>query len=198
MAIRAVQVVAKTLMSEEAETVMKSAARMIRTTAVEEGGVVVENTMAESVTVQTMSRLGGEAESGLGRIGETLARAPKQAEIDFGKAREFKEINLNTPKEIDLPNPKGIDVEPGKINVAEEVTKNVPSDPEGLIQAVEQGKHQGGNQEPGEKRPTVEIANKTDKKNELENSDDGKRQVEVGKSKEGPEVGRNLHAEMVE
>ncbi|GAV02414.1 hypothetical protein RvY_12984 [Ramazzottius varieornatus] len=200
MAIRAVQVAAKTLLSDEGETVLKSAARMIRATGVEESGAVMENTLTQSMTVETVSGLGTQAESGLGRVlGETLARTPKEAEINLGRAGEIKEINLNTPKEVELPDSKGIDVKPGKIDVAREMVNNVPTDPEGLVLAVEGKNNQGpiGNQEVGEKRGVVEISNQADKKREMESSTDGKQQVEVGKKNEGPEV-KNLRSEMVE
>lgn len=118
---------------------------MIRTTGVEESGAVMENTLTQSMTVETVSGLGTQAESGLGRVfGETLARTPKEAEINLGRAGEIKEINFNTPKEVELPDSKGIDVKPGKIDVAKEMVNNVPTDPEGLVLAVEGKNNQGG------------------------------------------------------
>ncbi|OQV20227.1 hypothetical protein BV898_05783 [Hypsibius exemplaris] len=197
MAAKAMSVVAKTLLSEEGETVIKTAARMIRTTVTEESGAGMS---FQSVAMESSAR----TEAGLGRGGQGALKAP---EIDIGNApREVElpgsrtapeikpvksdEIIITSPKEVDFPDVKTAEPElkPGEIDVAEEVGKGVPTDPEALIFTVEQGRKHN-RPEVGEHRTVVEVDDRHEKIQE--STEDGEKTQDTGRADGEPEVGSN-------
>jgi len=211
MAARAVTVVAKTLLSEEAEKVVKTAARMIRTTVADESGTVcVTDSVGvnlESVSVESGTET---VENALGRRGFLDASQPKAPEYDISNApreidlpgsKSAPEIQPNrssllesktqskSPNEVEFPDSNSNpNIKPGEIDVAEEVGKGVPTDPEALVFTVEQGrKHRGP--EVGETRAAVEVDDR--RKKIQESTESGETTADTGRPDNGPEVGVN-------
>jgi len=212
MAVRAVTVVAKSLLSEEAESVVKSAARMMRTTVADESGVVTESAgmTMETVSVQSAEYGAKAAQLALGKgLPGEIPSQPKVPDIDIGNAP--REIELpgsksapeitpgkssvleqkaeKRPDEVDFPDSKSNpEIKPGEIDIAEAVGKGVPTDPEALVFTVEQGrKHRGP--EVGERRAVVEIDDR--RENQQESTETGEKTRDTGRPDNGPEVGVN-------